>query len=99
MLAIAWTRREGFMIEPVEIFWQPAGLTMPNLGSRALVDVTDGDTPNVRMPIRMLSIDTPEVTARTPERAAAVDGEFAQLAAWIREGKAPVSRRFAEHLL
>jgi hypothetical protein len=28
------------------------------------VDVTDGDTPKIRMPVRMLSVDTPEVTAR-----------------------------------
>ena len=29
-----------------------------------LVDMTDGDTPNIRMPVRMLSVDTPEVTAK-----------------------------------
>jgi len=38
------------MIEPVQIFWAPAGANMPTLGSRALVEVTDGDTPNLRMP-------------------------------------------------
>ena len=47
------------MIEAVQILWSPAGANMPSLGARALVDVTDGDTPNVRMPIRMLSVDTP----------------------------------------
>jgi endonuclease YncB( thermonuclease family) len=62
------------------------------------VDVTDGDTPNIRMPIRMLSVDTPEVTARTPARAAAVDQEFAQLAEWIDQGKAPISDGLAAHL-
>ena len=35
------------MIEPVQVLWSPAGITMPSLGARALVDVTDGDTPNI----------------------------------------------------
>lgn len=76
------------MIEAVQIFWAPAGANMPSLGARALVDTTDGDTPNLRMPVRMLSVDTPEVTARTADRASDIDQEFKQLAQWIRQGKA-----------
>lgn len=53
------------MVDPVQVLWTPAGAQIPNLGARALVDVSDGDTPNIRMPIRMLSIDTPEVTAKS----------------------------------
>jgi endonuclease YncB( thermonuclease family) len=87
------------MIEVVQVFWTPAGVTLPSLGARALVDVTDGDTPNIRMPIRLLSVDTPEVTARTVQRALAIDQEFAQLAEWIRQGRAPISQSFAEFLL
>jgi endonuclease YncB( thermonuclease family) len=87
------------MIDTVQIFWSPAGATMPSLGARALVDLSDGDTPNVRMPIRMLSVDTPETTARTPTRAAAIDAEFAQLAEWIRQGEAPISAGLAGFLL
>lgn len=87
------------MIDPIEIFWQPAGISLPTLGARALVDVTDGDTPNIRMPVRMLSVDTPEVTARTVEGAARVDAKLAELAGWMREGRAPVSAAYAEHLL
>jgi endonuclease YncB( thermonuclease family) len=86
------------MIEPVQVLWSPAGTSMPSLGDRALVDVTDGDTPNIRMPIRMLSVDTPEVTARTAAGAAAVDEKFAQLAEWIDQGKAPISDGLAAHL-
>ena len=86
------------MIEPVQVLWSPAGTSMPSLGDRALVDVTDGDTPNIRMPIRMLSVDTPEITARTPEGAAAVDAKFAQLAEWIDQGKAPISAGLAADL-
>jgi len=87
------------VIETVQIFWAPAGANMPTLGSRALVDVTDGDTPNLRMPVRMLSVDTPEVTARTAARATEIDQEFVQLAEWITEGKAPIEPGLAEFLL
>jgi hypothetical protein len=37
------------MVQAVQVFWSPAGANMPSLGARALVDVTDGDTPNLRM--------------------------------------------------
>jgi len=87
------------VIEPVQIFWAPAGASMPALGARALVDVTDGDTPNLRMPVRMLSVDTPEVTARTAQRASVIDQEFKQLGQWIRQGKAPIDAGLAEFLL
>jgi endonuclease YncB( thermonuclease family) len=87
------------MIDAVQVFWSPAGVTMPSLGGRSLVDVTDGDTPNIRMPIRMLSVDTPEVTARSDARAAAIDKEFAQLAEWIEQGKAPISAALGKFLV
>ena len=35
-------------------------------------------------------VDTPEVTARTEERASAIDQEFLQLAEGNREGLAPI---------
>ncbi len=87
------------MIDPIQILWTPAGHSMPSLGTKALTDITDGDTPNIRMPIRMLSIDTPEVTARSPNGAANVDDKFAQLAEWLRNGVAPVSKNFREYIL
>lgn len=87
------------MIDAVQVFWSPVGETMPSLGARALVDVTDGDTPNIRMPVRMLSVDTPEVTAKTEARAAAIDHEFTNLAQWIRDGTAPIEAPLAEFLL
>jgi hypothetical protein len=61
------------MIDAVQILWSPAGVTLSALDPLELVDVTDGDTPNLRMPVRMLSVDTPEVTARTDQRAKAID--------------------------
>jgi endonuclease YncB( thermonuclease family) len=87
------------MTQPVQVFWSPAGANMPTLGARDLVDITDGDTPNVRMPIRMLSVDTPEVTARSEPGAAKIDKEFLQLAEWIRQGRAPIDAGLAEFLL
>ncbi|MDR7274591.1 thermonuclease family protein [Catenuloplanes atrovinosus] len=82
----------------MQILWAPDGASMPNLGAKALVDVTDGDTPNLRMPVRMLSVDTPEVTARSEDRAAAIDQNFKQLAAWMDEGRAPIDDALADHL-
>ena len=87
------------MAEAIEVLWTPAGHNLPSLGSRALVDVSDGDTPNIRMPVRMLSVDTPEVTARSAEGASRIDGEFHELAGWIREGRAPVTRAFGDYIL
>lgn len=87
------------MVESIEILWTPAGQNLPALGSRSLVDVSDGDTPNIRMPIRMLSIDTPEVTARSDNSAAKIDGEFLELSEWIRQGKAPVTDAFSDYIL
>ena len=87
------------MTDPIQVLWSPAGARIPNLGARALVDVSDGDTPNIRMPIRMLSVDTPETTARSDGGAAKVDAKFQELAGWIRDGTAPVSRAFADYVL
>lgn len=86
------------MIDALQVLWQPAGDNLPARDARALVDISDGDTPNIRMPIRMLSVDTPEVTARSEARAAVVDTEFAQLAEWMTDGTAPISRALAEVL-
>lgn len=87
------------MIETTQILWTPAGQSLPSLGAKALVDVSDGDTPNIRMPIRMLSIDTPEVTARSSSGAKKIDKKFKRLAKWIKNGKAPVSKAFREYIL
>jgi hypothetical protein len=84
------------MIEAVQVLWSPAGATIPSLGELALVDVHDGDTPNIRMPVRMLSIDTPEITAISANGALNVDRKFADLAQWITDGKAPITPALAE---
>lgn len=87
------------MTDKTEILWTPAGENLPSLGSKALVDVTDGDTPNIRMPIRMLSIDTPEVTAKSLSGAESVDAKFEQLVRWLKNGTAPASTQFRDYIL
>lgn len=89
------------MLEAVQVFWSPDGVSMPSLDTKTLIDIHDGDTPSIRMPVRMLSIDTPEVTAGSQQGAAKVDDKFAQLAEWIQQRPAdvPVSPRFAEFVL
>lgn len=74
---------------------------MSDIDTKSLVDIHDGDTPSIRMPVRMLSIDTPETTAGSADGARRVDDKFAQLAAWITERPAdvPVTARFADYLL
>src|SRR6478752_1195945 len=84
------------MIDPVQVLWSPAGATIPSLGDLALVDVHDGDTPSVRMSVRMLSIDTPEITAISTKGALNVDRKFADLAQWITDRKAPITPALAE---
>ncbi len=89
------------MLNPVQIFWSPSGMNMPSLDTKALVDIHDGDTPNIRMPVRMLSIDTPETTAESEAGAQRVDDKLTELAEWMQTQPAdvPISRRFAEFLL
>ncbi len=87
------------MADPISILWTPAGFNLPSLGARALVDVSDGDTPNIRMPVRMLSIDTPEVTAKSATGAANVDAKFNELKGWIEDGTAPVTAGFRNYIL
>jgi endonuclease YncB( thermonuclease family) len=86
-------------VTTLEILWMPAGQDLDGFDRLRIVDITDGDTPNIRMPVRMLSIDTPERTAQSETGAARVDREFAELAQWIADGLAPVGEVLAEHLL
>lgn len=86
-------------IDPVFESWRPEGRTLAVEDSFPLIDVTDGDTPGIRMPIRMLSVDTPEVTARRPSRAREWDRRLERLADWIEAGLAPIEPGLAASLL
>ena len=85
------------MADPLSVLWKPAGQTLDSLGTKKLVDISDGDTPNIRMPIRMLSIDTPETGSENLGEKR--DAEFAELAGWLRDGTVRVSDRFRDHIL
>lgn len=86
-------------IDPVFLSWAPRGRTLGISDQYRLVDVHDGDTPAIRMPIRMLSVDTPEITADTPSGARAWDRRLDELAGWIGEGVAPIGPALAASLL
>ena len=70
--------------------WKPKGQTLGLADTFKLDDIHDGDTPSIRMPIRMLSVDTPEVTARSATGAKTWDRQLSQLAEWIDAGRAPI---------
>ncbi|EWS66302.1 SNase-like protein [Hydrogenophaga sp. T4] len=82
----------------VKIFWQPHSFNLDQIGQKRLVDISDGDTPNIRMNVRMLSIDTPE-TSTMQLKKSEMAGHFTALASWIESGKSPVGDVLAAHLL
>ncbi len=82
----------------VQIFWDPKGFELDFLGSKKFLRATDGDTPYVSISIRMLSIDTPEVHYPGNQKPSRQDENLAQLAEWLKEGKAPVKDDLAEYL-
>lgn len=82
----------------VKIFWDPKGFALDTLGTSKYWKLTDGDTPYVITPIRMLSIDTPEVHYPGNQKPSRFDAKLAQLADWIKAGKAPVNDGLAKHL-
>ncbi|MBH0779488.1 hypothetical protein [Nocardia bovistercoris] len=57
------------MIEPVQVSFSTAEVAMPSLSAMHLVDTTNGDNPDIRMPARMSSVVTSQFTARSVEGA------------------------------
>jgi len=82
----------------VKIFWDPKGFEFDSLGTKKYLRATDGDTPYISMPIRMLSIDTPEVHYPGNSKPSKSDGKLMQLAEWIDSGIAPVGSGLGAHL-
>jgi endonuclease YncB( thermonuclease family) len=83
----------------IGIFWDPKGFELDSLGTNQYLRATDGDTPYVSMSIRMLSIDTPEVHYPGNTKPSKQDANLAQLAQWMREGKAPINDDLAQYLI
>ncbi len=72
-------------MDNVQIFWDPKGIELNQLGNkRKSGDPADGDTPYVRMPIRMLGIDTPETKYQVGEPKA--NERFAELKQLLETG-------------
>jgi hypothetical protein len=88
-------------MDHIQIFWTPEGINLDQIGDKRFFEVTDGDTPTIRMDIRMLSIDTPEKdrTNRNIRNAEELEQLFVKLAAWMDAGAAPVLPELAEDLL
>lgn len=84
---------------PLKIFWTPVGITLDTIREKRLVDITDGDTPNIRMNVRMLSIDTPEKNPTGEIRNRdELQALFQDTAAWIDGGESPVREALAGFL-
>jgi endonuclease YncB( thermonuclease family) len=87
-------------METVAVFWDPAGFELDSLGKKRHVPPPwDGDTPYVRIPIRMLSIDTPETNYPGLGKPSKSDAMLQELAKWIRQGDSPVADGLAQHLV
>ena len=82
----------------VKIFWDPNGFELATLGDRNYLKTTDGDTPSVSIPIRMLSIDAPELHYPDNRPPSSQDKNLAQLAEWILAGKAPIKKELGKYL-
>ena len=79
----------------LKIFWQPSNFTLDSVREKKLTGISDGDTPKIEVSIRMLSIDTPETFGNPSGK----DGEFAELAQWLRDDPGPVDRDLAAYLI
>lgn len=92
----------------IKVLWQPAGMELDSLGEKRFSrtvdgtdDISDGDTPNIRMSIRMLSIDSPE-TGVTKSREGLTRNDMIRLLPdlrdWLLQPDCPVERGLAEYL-
>jgi endonuclease YncB( thermonuclease family) len=75
------------------------GQQLDSLGTTKYIRATDGDTPYISTSIRMLSIDTPEVHYPGKTKPSKQDDNLAQLAEWIKEGKAPIDKELGKFLI
>ncbi|MEM1235437.1 MAG: thermonuclease family protein [Pseudomonadota bacterium] len=83
----------------LHIFWQPTGVNLDQLGQSKHIENSDGDTPKIEMPIRMLSMDTPEKKNVTSGLSKAEIEQFwPQLPGWFDSGDSPVPGPLADYL-
>lgn len=80
----------------VKLTWNPKGFELSTIGDKKFDRITDGDTPFITMPIRMLSVDTPEV--HYDGNPANDNQVMADLADWIKAGKAPIEPGLGDYV-
>ncbi|MDY6959535.1 MAG: thermonuclease family protein, partial [Halobacteriota archaeon] len=85
--------------EKVGIFWDPKGFELDSVGKKSYLRATDGDTPYVSVPIRMLSIDTPEIHYPGNQSPSTYDERLKKLSDWIKDGDAPINKDLGEYII
>lgn len=86
----------------LSVFWTPDGITLDSIRKKKFIDITDGDSINIKMPVRMLSIDTPEKKVTKTRQGLSKDDMrnlMDPLVKWIEDGQSPVQDVLADHLL
>ena len=87
-------------MEEVKIFWDPLGDQLDSLGNKRIAGVpADGDTAYIRVPIRMLGIDTPETNYPTIGNPANSDDKLKELADELKTGKYNVDQGLIDFLV
>jgi len=87
------------MSNTIKLFWDPQGAELDQLADKKLVgEPSDGDTPYIRMPIRMLGIDTPETNLPGHASAVANNQKLADVATWLRAGGHGLPPGLVDHL-
>ncbi|NJS39168.1 MAG: nuclease [Rhodobacteraceae bacterium] len=92
----------------LKVLWQPAGIDLDSLGEKRFArtadgsdDISDGDTPSIRMSIRMLSIDAPETGVTKSTEGLTRDNMIQllpQLRDWLEDLASPVEPGLAAYL-
>ena len=86
----------------LSVFWTPDGITLDSIRRKKFIDITDGDSIKIEMPVRMLSVDTPEKDVTKKKQGLSKNDMrnlMAPLADWIEGGESPVQDVLAQHLL
>jgi len=88
------------IMETVQIFWDPSGMQLDTIARKPNISPpNDGDTPYVKLPIRMLGIDTPETSYPTVGNPSNFDDELLELADELKSGKYNVNQGLIDHLV
>jgi len=87
-------------MDTINIFWDPSGSTLDKTSRKTYSGPpADGDTPYLRMPIRMLSVDTPETSYPTIGKPSNSDARLLQLANWLKNGDIRIDPGLKDHLV